>query len=86
MKICIAQCPSAQGNVEKSISNHIKLIHCAIEKQAEHIVFPELSISGYPLEDLVLKDGFLYEIKNKVEDFMKIYQNTLSKGLKKISL
>ena len=27
----------------------------------------------------------LYEIKNKVEDFMKIYQNTLGKNLKQIS-
>ena len=28
----------------------------------------------------------LYEFKNKVEDFMKIYQNIVGKDLKKISL
>ena len=70
MKICIAQCQSAQGNIEKSISNHIKLIHCAIEKQADLIVFPELSITGY--EPTLAKD-----LATSVEDKrFDIFQRT----------
>ncbi len=47
MKICIAQTKSLKGNVLKNIQNHLQFIERAIDLQADLIVFPELSITGY---------------------------------------
>ena len=50
MKICLAQLQSTKGNVQKNIKNHIRLIKKAIKLNADLIVFPELSITGYEPE------------------------------------
>ena len=47
MKICIAQTQSQKGQVQKNIDNHIAFITRASALQADVIVFPELSITGY---------------------------------------
>ena len=47
----------------------------------------DVKITGFGIGSNIYNSKMsLYEIKNKVEDFMKIYQNTLDKDLKKISL
>jgi predicted amidohydrolase/ribosomal protein S18 acetylase RimI-like enzyme len=50
MKICIAQTHSLKGNIQKNIDNHIAMIRKGIDFQADLIVFPELSITGYEPE------------------------------------
>ncbi|KAA3600832.1 MAG: carbon-nitrogen hydrolase family protein [Calditrichaeota bacterium] len=47
MKICVAQTKPIRGEVQKNIENHKRLIDLAIKKEAEVIVFPELSLTGY---------------------------------------
>ena len=63
MKIVLAQINPTVGDI---LGNYKKIVTniSKYNNKADLIVFPELSISGYPLEDLVLKDRFLYEIKN----------------------
>lgn len=47
----------------------------------------DFNISGFGIGSNIYNPKMsLYEIKNKVEDFMKIYQNIFGKDLKKISL
>ena len=47
----------------------------------------DFKITGFGIGSNIFNPKMsLDEIKNKVEDFMKIYQNTLGKGLKRISL
>ena len=47
----------------------------------------EYKITGFGIGSNIYNPKMsLYEIKNKVEDFMKIYQNIFGKDLKKISL
>lgn len=50
MKICIAQTEPIKGDIPKNIENHIKLVSLAIEKNADIIIFPELSLTGYEPE------------------------------------
>lgn len=50
MKICLAQTKSDKGNIEGNIENHKKWIDIAIFENADLIVFPELSITGYEPE------------------------------------
>jgi predicted amidohydrolase len=50
MKIAIAQLKPIKGDIEKNIKCHIDWIEQAINWNADMIVFPELSLSGYEPE------------------------------------
>lgn len=47
MKICVAQTRSVKGDVLTNIENHLRFIDAAVSSQADLIVFPELSLTGY---------------------------------------
>ena len=47
MRVAIAQIEAIKGNVEKNIENHLKWIKQAILNNADMLVFPELSVTGY---------------------------------------
>ncbi len=69
MKIVLGQINPTVGDI---LGNYKKIITniSQFNNKADLIIFPELSISGYPLEDLVLKESFLKEtnsILNKLE-------------------
>ncbi len=53
MKITIAQNSPVLGDLEANFVSHQREIESAIEKGVQLIVFPELSLSGYQLKDLV---------------------------------
>jgi len=50
MKICIAQTSSVKGDIEATIEGHLNWIAQAINQNADLIVFPELSLTGYEPE------------------------------------
>jgi predicted amidohydrolase len=54
MRICAAQTKPIKGNFEQNIQNHLDLLALAIDAEADLVVFPELSISGY--EPTLVKD------------------------------
>lgn len=47
MRVAIAQIEAIKGNVEENIENHLMWIKQAIQKSADMVVFPELSLTGY---------------------------------------
>ena len=47
MRVAIAQIEAIKGNIEKNIENHLKWIKQAILNNADMVVFPELSLTGY---------------------------------------
>ncbi len=47
MRVAIAQIEAIKGNIEKNIENHLKWIQHAIQNNADMVVFPELSLTGY---------------------------------------
>ncbi|MBL7005033.1 MAG: NAD+ synthase [Gammaproteobacteria bacterium] len=63
------------GNTNKIIS------HCKQQiKQADVIVFSELSITGYPPEDLLLREQFLHDVKAcllKIQQFLDAQKEAL---------
>ena len=69
MKITIAQLNNTVGDIDGNIAKALEVISSEKSKNSDLIVFSELFISGYPPEDLVLKDSFL---------------NACSEGLEKI--
>ncbi|MBK8551593.1 MAG: hypothetical protein IPL53_11240 [Ignavibacteria bacterium] len=52
MKVAVAQITSVLGDIEKNIKHHIEFCDRAIKNNADLIVFPELSLTGYSVKDL----------------------------------
>lgn len=50
MRVAVAQIKSIKGNIEKNLENHLKWIKQAIQNNADMVVFPELSLTGYEPE------------------------------------
>ncbi|MFT5820464.1 MAG: putative amidohydrolase [Crocinitomix sp.] len=47
MKLAVAQSHAVSGNIQANINKHVELIHFAVQKGANLLVFPELSLMGY---------------------------------------
>ncbi len=73
MKICLAQINPTVGAFKQNTRKICKFINTAKKKGADLVVFPEMSIVGYPPKDLLELSGFvdsnlkaLEEVKNHV--------------------
>jgi predicted amidohydrolase len=53
MKLALAQINTKLGDVEANLDRHMSLIRDARSQGADLLVFPELSLTGYVLQDLV---------------------------------
>jgi len=53
MKVALAQISPYLGNVRKNFKLHIQYIEKAKKKNIDLLIFPELSLTGYTLKDLV---------------------------------
>jgi len=53
LNLALAQINTVLGNVEKNLEKHLTYIKQARQSGAELLVFPELSLTGYVLQDLV---------------------------------
>jgi predicted amidohydrolase len=53
VKIALAQISTKLGDVSANLEKHLEIIHKAQAERAELIVFPELSLTGYCLQDIV---------------------------------
>ena len=67
MKIAIVQFNPVVGDLIGNADRIIAYCHRAIEQQAMAIVFPELAITGYPPEDLLLRDDFINAVEKQLE-------------------
>ena len=74
MKIAIAQYNPKVGDLNGNISKTIEYIEKAKEKECDLVVFPELSITGYPPRDLLLRDDFLKACDRALEEIMPYTQ------------
>jgi NAD+ synthase (glutamine-hydrolysing) len=76
LKIALAQTPFFVGDIAKNIKTIVEsALYARDELGAELIVFPELTVTGYPAEDLLLRRDFIdfannaiYEIAEQVSD------------------
>ncbi len=53
MKVVLAQISPHLGNIQKNLEIHLRAIEKARKEKADLIIFPELSLTGYKLRDLV---------------------------------
>ena len=59
MRIALGQLNTTVGDLSGNVDRMVRASREAAERGAEAIVFPELSITGYPPRDLVEKESFL---------------------------
>ncbi|EDP73734.1 nitrilase-related carbon-nitrogen hydrolase, partial [Hydrogenivirga sp. 128-5-R1-1] len=59
IRLALAQINPTVGDIEKNAEKIIDYIKKAQKKEVDIIAFPELAITGYPPEDLLLKDSFI---------------------------
>ena len=59
LRLGLAQINSTVGNLEGNTEKIIRYIKKAKEHEVDIIAFPELAITGYPPEDLLLKPSFI---------------------------
>lgn len=76
MRICLAQISPHLGNVSKNFDIHFNCIEKAKKNKAEMIVFPELSLTGYTLRDL-LPEVALHPAKSPVFKKLRVASRSL---------
>jgi NAD+ synthase (glutamine-hydrolysing) len=79
LRIALAQINPTVGDLEGNVAKINRYIRTAKKSQAQVVAFPELAVTGYPSEDLLLKSQFvddnlsaLNKIRKNVQDITAI--------------
>src|SRR5438128_1981803 len=67
MKIALAQINTTVGDLAGNVDLMVRSAHSASAAGADLVVFPELSITGYPPRDLVEKPTFVERSEQAVD-------------------
>lgn len=59
MKVGLAQFNPTIGDLDGNLKKILQQVESAKQQQIDLLVFPELSLSGYPPRDLLFEDGFV---------------------------
>lgn len=70
MRLCLAQARPVKGDIPANIENHNKLIEIASSHDADIVIFPELSITGY--EPSLAKELATTKDDGRFDGFQKI--------------
>ena len=69
VRFALAQLNQVVGDIDGNLSRLLEAASRAAESGAEILVPPELAITGYPPEDLLLKSSFLKANRRALKDF-----------------
>ena len=61
MKICMAQINTVVGDITGNTDRVLAVCHAQHADGIQMVVFPELTLTGYPPEDLLLRGDVLRE-------------------------
>jgi len=75
MRVALAQINPVVGDFEGNLKKIEEYIREAAEKKADLVIFPELSVSGYLPEDLLLRTDFLNRSREAVGRLVEFSQN-----------
>ena len=68
VNICMIQDQFLVGDIKGNTRKIISLAQQMQAKGADLLLFPELALSGYPPEDLLLRKGFILQIEAAIEE------------------
>ncbi|MGM0573646.1 MAG: nitrilase-related carbon-nitrogen hydrolase, partial [Bacteroidota bacterium] len=67
MKIALAQINLHVGNFTHNIERTTRAIHEARKQDADLVVFPEMTVCGYPAKDLLLSESFVIQCRKAID-------------------
>ena len=67
LRVGLAQLNTVVGDIDGNASRIIELIAEASASGCDVVAFPELAITGYPPEDLLLRSGFVADVGHALE-------------------
>ena len=70
MKIAICQINPTVGAINENVGLIMKFYNDSLKKGADIVVFPELAISGYPPQDLLLRQKFLQKCDEALNEII----------------
>src|SRR5690349_14784099 len=71
MRLALAQINSVVGDIDGNSAKVVQWLHDARGANADLVLFPELVVTGYPPEDLLLRPGFVRAARRAVEGIAK---------------
>jgi NAD+ synthase (glutamine-hydrolysing) len=71
MRLALAQINSVVGDVDGNAAKVVEWMEQARGENADLVLFPELVVTGYPPEDLLLRPGFIRATRRAVEGIAK---------------
>jgi NAD+ synthase (glutamine-hydrolysing) len=71
LRIALAQLNSTVGDLAGNAQLHVDWARKAAEAGAHVVVFPEMSLTGYPVEDLALRKTFAQGSRQAVDDLAR---------------
>ena len=71
MRLALAQINSVVGDVDGNAAKVVEWLERARGENADLVLFPELVVTGYPPEDLLLRPGFIRAARHAVEGIAK---------------
>ena len=75
LKLQLEQINFTVGNLDGNCGKITNAYEKAKDNDVDLVVFSELSVTGYPPEDLLLKDYFIHEVQKKIEEICQITKN-----------
>ena len=69
LRLALAQLNATVGDLDGNVARALAMVDQAAEANADVVVLPEMAITGYPTEDLVLKPGFVADVRAALEKF-----------------
>ena len=68
MNIALCQINPTVGAINQNKKNILDSYNRALDSKADIVVFPELALIGYPPQDLLLRDRFIKNANNALEE------------------
>ncbi len=71
MRLALAQINSVVGDIDGNAASVAEWLGRAREANADLVLFPELVVTGYPPEDLLLRPGFVRAARRAVDEIAR---------------
>ena len=71
MRLALAQINSVVGDIDGNVQRIAAWLERAREANTDLVLFPELAVTGYPPEDLLLRPGFVRAARRGVDELAK---------------
>src|ERR671930_1597167 len=75
MRLALAQMNSVVGDLDGNRDRILARLAEAKERGADLVLFPELAVTGYPPEDLLLRPGFIRAAERALEEIARATRN-----------